>query len=308
MEAGKPGESWRNTTPDTWYQRLSTLRAPCWRCLRLHTTIWPHPMGTLHPRCECRDIPIAPGQTSPLPACDPPRVVARLTDADRMKLLGADVARLVRAGLVPAVETVRPDWSLVALALLDQPPQADRRAAPLRRSGLAGGEPLMEAPTVRTLNLLGWILLLCGHWVAGADEPREPSMVTITVRPTDLDSKGHTNNARYLEYLQAGRWRWLEDNGLTDESLRQAGAVLVTARIEIDYRAECGYGDTLSVATTAAAEGEKKVVFRQAVRRQDGTIAAEARVVMVAIDPAARKSRPLPDALRWAIDRGGAGR
>ena len=75
-------------------------------------------MGKLHPNCECRDVAIPPGASSPEPACDPPAVVAALAPQDLPKLLGADVARLVRAGLVPVGETVRDDWSLVPLALL----------------------------------------------------------------------------------------------------------------------------------------------------------------------------------------------
>ena len=125
-----------------------------------------------------------------------------------------------------------------------------------------------------------------------------PSRLAVAVRPTDLDAKGHVNNARHLEYLQWGRWRWLEDHGLSDESLRSSGAVLVAVHVEIDYRAECRYGDTLAVTTTAAADGEKKVVFRQEIRRPDGTLAAEAKTIMVAIDPGTRKSRALPDALK----------
>jgi acyl-CoA thioesterase FadM len=62
----------------------------------------------------------------------------------------------------------------------------------------------------------------------------EDSSLTLRVRPNDLDSLGHVNNATALEYLEAGRWAWLERNGL-----RQGGAVIgLTMRVEVDYRKE----------------------------------------------------------------------
>lgn len=62
----------------------------------------------------------------------------------------------------------------------------------------------------------------------------EDSSLTLRVRPNDLDSLGHMNNATALEYLEAGRWAWLERNGL-----RQGAAVIgLTMRVEVDYRKE----------------------------------------------------------------------
>lgn len=129
------------------------------------------------------------------------------------------------------------------------------------------------------------------------------STLAVAVRPTDLDSKGHVGNARYLEYFQWGRWRWLEERGVSNESLEASGAVLVVVNVNVNYRAECRYGDALEVRTSAVQDGEKKVVFRQQVLRPDGSLAAEGTVIMVAIDPVIRKSRPVPDALADVLAR-----
>ena len=62
----------------------------------------------------------------------------------------------------------------------------------------------------------------------------EDSSLTLLVRPNDLDSLGHVNNATALEYLEAGRWAWLEKN-----ELRQGAAVIgLTMRVDVDYRKE----------------------------------------------------------------------
>ena len=60
------------------------------------------------------------------------------------------------------------------------------------------------------------------------------SKLSIDVRPTDLDSKGHINNAKYIEYTQFGRWRWLEEHTASDEVLQAQGTILVVVRTEID--------------------------------------------------------------------------
>jgi len=62
----------------------------------------------------------------------------------------------------------------------------------------------------------------------------EDSSLTLRVRPNDLDSLGHVNNATALEYLETGRWAWLEHNGL-----RQGASIIgLTLRVEVDYRKE----------------------------------------------------------------------
>jgi acyl-CoA thioesterase FadM len=59
----------------------------------------------------------------------------------------------------------------------------------------------------------------------------EDASLTLRVRPNDLDSYGHVNNATALEYLEAGRWAWMDRN-----SLRRGTAVIaVTLRVEVDY-------------------------------------------------------------------------
>lgn len=60
----------------------------------------------------------------------------------------------------------------------------------------------------------------------------ESVVTTLDVRPNDLDSLGHVNNATILEYFEAGRWEWIRDNGL-----RLSGQIIaIVSRIEVDYR------------------------------------------------------------------------
>lgn len=65
-----------------------------------------------------------------------------------------------------------------------------------------------------------------------------PDTLTLHVRPNDLDSRGHVNHAVALEYLEAGRWAWMDRNGLRG----RGDVVAVVARVEVDYRREITSG------------------------------------------------------------------
>lgn len=53
----------------------------------------------------------------------------------------------------------------------------------------------------------------------------------LRVRPNDLDSLRHVNNAVVLEYLEAGRWDWAQHLEVPPGS----PIVAVVSRAEIDY-------------------------------------------------------------------------
>ncbi|HXI22636.1 MAG TPA: acyl-CoA thioesterase [Pyrinomonadaceae bacterium] len=127
--------------------------------------------------------------------------------------------------------------------------------------------------------------------------------IELTVRPNDLDSLGHVNNAVVLEYLETGRWEWLARNGLPSTG----SIVPVVARIEIDYRLEIRppkveIGTTLenAAALLGSAADRYQCIFRQVVTRQrdnQSLTAVEARVQVAFIDTIDRRIRNLQDYL-----------
>src|SRR5262245_23649922 len=58
----------------------------------------------------------------------------------------------------------------------------------------------------------------------------------VSVRPNDLDSLGHVNNAVVLEYLELARWHWLA----TLQVPRRGRILPVVVRTEVDYLKEIG--------------------------------------------------------------------
>jgi thioesterase III len=119
----------------------------------------------------------------------------------------------------------------------------------------------------------------------------------IVVRPTEVDVNGHVNNAKYVEYMEWGREEWYERNGLPYDRLLAMGAVTVTVNLNLNFRQECRQGEVLTVLTRPERLGRTSFALRQEIRKRGGELAADGMITMVTIDPATRKSRPVPDEL-----------
>jgi acyl-CoA thioester hydrolase len=122
----------------------------------------------------------------------------------------------------------------------------------------------------------------------------------IEIRWRDIDAYGHVNNAVYLNYLEEARDAWVQD------VLGRVSAGtwdFVLARVEVDFRVELTQDDG-SVTVRCALEtiGRSSVGTREEVRKDDGTISAEARSVVVPRDPRTGRSRPLTDLEREALE------
>ena len=124
----------------------------------------------------------------------------------------------------------------------------------------------------------------------------------IEIRWRDVDAYGHVNNAVYLNYLEEARDAWVQ---------AVLGAVsgstwdFVLARVEIDFRAELTQDDGAVIVRCALDRiGRSSVGTREEVRKQDGTISAEARSVVVPRDPGTGRSRPLTDARTRGVGGG----
>lgn len=105
---------------------------------------------------------------------------------------------------------------------------------------------------------------------------------TIKVRGYHVDVNGHVNNARYLEYLEAARWEFLEDNGLADAVISGTSALVVT-NINIDYRRPAVLGDVVDVETTLVALRSRSGTMDQIVRA-GSDICARATVTFMVYD------------------------
>jgi acyl-CoA thioester hydrolase len=108
----------------------------------------------------------------------------------------------------------------------------------------------------------------------------------IEIRWNDLDPYGHVNHAVFLTYLEEVRDEWL--TGLVgDDALGY-----VVARVEIDYRRELTQRDDRVIARIRLDSlGTSSVSTVEEIALADGTVAAEAKAVLVACD---EQHRPRP--------------
>lgn len=108
---------------------------------------------------------------------------------------------------------------------------------------------------------------------------------TLEIRWRDVDALGHVNNAVYLTYLEELLTSWLRP---------AIGDDWVNARIELDWRRELRLVDGQVIAKGELLRvGSSSLTARISFERPDGVVAAEGAAVVVAWDPAARRSRPL---------------
>ncbi len=122
--------------------------------------------------------------------------------------------------------------------------------------------------------------------------------IEITVRSTEVDSLGHVNNAKYLEYLEWGREDWYNQIGYSFDKLADMGIGTVTVNININYHNECGKGDRLVIKTRPDKVGKSSfVLFQEIFNQESGKKVSDAHVTKVLMDMKIRKSMPIPSFL-----------
>jgi acyl-CoA thioester hydrolase len=121
----------------------------------------------------------------------------------------------------------------------------------------------------------------------------------IDVRFRDLDALGHVNNAVYLTYFESARIAWWM-HVTSRHDLSALGMIL--ARVEVDYRAPVGYGESLEVGVRCASIRRSSLAVDSVIaERARGRVVAESRKVLVHYDYGTQRSQPLPEELRQKL-------
>lgn len=110
------------------------------------------------------------------------------------------------------------------------------------------------------------------------------------VRDYECDLQGIVNNARYLNYLEHTRHKFLLSKGIDFARLHAEGIDLVVSRIEIDYKYSLTSGDRFVVRLSTHKEGHLRMIFDQEViKLPEGKLAVKAKVVGVGL----KNGRPI---------------
>ncbi len=110
------------------------------------------------------------------------------------------------------------------------------------------------------------------------------SIIEIKIRGYHIDHFNHVNNARYLEFLEDGRWEYSEKNDLI-KNFHKKGISHVAVNININYRKSSFQGQVLKIETSVIKKGRSSVTMLQKVfLNSTDTLIADAEVTNVFID------------------------
>ncbi|HRX70140.1 MAG: acyl-CoA thioesterase [Candidatus Competibacteraceae bacterium] len=129
------------------------------------------------------------------------------------------------------------------------------------------------------------------------------NVIDIKVRGYHLDLFRHVNNARYLEFLEEGRWSFLESRGAL-ELLERGHYSFVAVNININYRRAAGMSEILQIDTSMKSIGNRSCVMYQLITlKGTDTVVADADVTFVIVDTRSEKAVVLEGELRAAMER-----
>ncbi|MEQ6917651.1 acyl-CoA thioesterase [Halomonas aquatica] len=130
------------------------------------------------------------------------------------------------------------------------------------------------------------------------------SRVTLRVRGYHLDGYGHVNNARYLEFLEEGRWAYFDERPGLAAFLARGDRAFVAVNLNIDYRRAAVAGDDLEVLTRLSEIGSRRACIHQEVRRVcDTKLVARADITFVLLDVAAERAVAIDGEIREIMAR-----
>lgn len=122
---------------------------------------------------------------------------------------------------------------------------------------------------------------------------------TQKIRYSDCDPQGIVFNGNYPRYWDDAVTDWLEEAGYGGAELGGQGVDVVTARLEIDFKAPASLGETLETAVGVERFGNTSMTIAITTKRlSDGVVVAEGREVVVFVDPESFQPTPVPDSIR----------
>ena len=125
-----------------------------------------------------------------------------------------------------------------------------------------------------------------------------PFITQRQVEWMDLDVYDHVNNVIYINYAEEAAVQDFSARGWSPVKLAEAGLVVVTKRLHVQYLSIASWGETLNISThllTVRDNGGSRYV---GITRADRSSVAECILDWELVDRASGEARSLPDELR----------
>jgi acyl-CoA thioester hydrolase len=125
---------------------------------------------------------------------------------------------------------------------------------------------------------------------------------TQKIRYSDCDPQGIVFNANYVRYWDDAITDWFEELGFGGIELGGIGVDVVTARVEIDFKAAAKLGDTLVTEAVVERFGDTSMTVLVTTSRQsDGQIVTAGKAMYVFVDPEEFRPIVVPESFREAV-------
>src|SRR5574344_2445627 len=113
----------------------------------------------------------------------------------------------------------------------------------------------------------------------------------LVVRSYECDSYSHVNNAVYLNYLEYGRMEFLHAINFDYKGIIEAGYYLYVTHVDIYYKASAFLDDKLFIEVESSKLKKISGECKQVIRKEDGTVCAEATVTWACVSKNGRPSK-----------------
>ena len=130
---------------------------------------------------------------------------------------------------------------------------------------------------------------------------RYAHLTTIDTRWIDNDAYGHVNNVVYYSFFDTVVNRWLIERGVLDVAVSPAIGLVVETGCR--YLQSIAFPDRVTAGLRVAHVGRSSVRYEVGLFRNDEpTAAAAGHFVHVYVDRASRRTTPVPDDVRRALE------
>lgn len=125
---------------------------------------------------------------------------------------------------------------------------------------------------------------------------------TQKIRYSDCDPQAIVFNGNYARYWDDALTDWLEEAGYGGEELGGSGVDIVTARLEMDFKASARLGDVLETDIAVERFGNTSMTLKITTSRQsDGAVVTEGKSIHVFVDAEDFRPTPVPDAVKKTL-------
>ncbi|HZC14362.1 MAG TPA: thioesterase family protein [Thermoleophilaceae bacterium] len=126
--------------------------------------------------------------------------------------------------------------------------------------------------------------------------------LTVETRWMDNDVYGHVNNVVYYSFFDTAVNRYLIDEGVLD--IRDGETIGFVVETACAYEKPIAFPDRVTAGIRVARIGTSSVRYEIGVfRNDDDESSAHGHFVHVYVDRATRRSRPIPETLRAALEK-----